>query len=166
MWHVPNVGRRSMVIEECPRFGSKADIAVHSCDVRITPKSGHRRARSPCPLCARSKTPTSDPDAWCPLLSVTALITRHIASSRSAPDRVRTHFRSPVCRRCTDRYKERAMPRATCRVDLSDRACRVGVGALRSGSAGHWTSAVSSDGSVSGSKADGSGTGSVLWSAA
>ena len=58
------------------------------------------------------------------------------------------------------------MPRATCRVDFSDRACRVGVGGLRSGSAGHWTSAVSSDGSVLGSKADGSGTDSVLWSAA
>ena len=57
------------------------------------------------------------------------------------------------------------MPRATCRVDFSDRACRVGIGVLRSGSTGHSTSAVSSDGSVSGSKVDGSGTGSVLLSA-
>ncbi len=56
----------------------------------------------------------------------------------------------------------RAMPRAVCRLDFSDRACRVMVGASRSGSAGHWTSAASSDGTVSGSKADGSGTGSVL----
>src|SRR5215471_6217288 len=55
---------------------------------------------------------------------------------------------------------------AMCGLDFSDRACRFAVGALRSGSAGHWTSAVFSDGSVSGSKADGSGTGSVLWSAA
>ena len=57
------------------------------------------------------------------------------------------------------------MPRAKCRADFSDRACRVGVGVLRSGSTGHSTSAVSLDGSVSGSKADGSGTGSVLTSA-
>ncbi len=83
-----------------------------------------------------------------------------------APDRVRTHFRSPLFRRCADRYKERAVPRAMRRFDFSASACRVVVGALRSGSAGHWTSAVSSDGSVSGSKADGSGTGSVLSSAA
>ena len=58
------------------------------------------------------------------------------------------------------------MPRAMCRVDFSDRACRVVVGVLRSGSTGHRTSAVFSDGSMSGSKADGSGTGSVLWSVA
>jgi len=36
------------------RFGSKADIAARSCDVRFTPKSGHCGARLACPLCAKS----------------------------------------------------------------------------------------------------------------
>ena len=36
------------------RFGSKADIARCQADVRFTPKSRHRRALSPCPLCAKS----------------------------------------------------------------------------------------------------------------
>jgi hypothetical protein len=55
---------------------------------------------------------------------------------------------------------------AMCGLDFSDRACRFAGSALSSGSAGHWTSAVSWDGSVSGSKVDGSGTGTVLSSAA
>jgi hypothetical protein len=36
------------------RIGSYADIEVLRPDVRFTPKSGHRLARSPCPLCAKS----------------------------------------------------------------------------------------------------------------
>ena len=34
------------------RFGSKADIDHHSCDVRFTPKSGHSSAGLECPLSA------------------------------------------------------------------------------------------------------------------
>jgi hypothetical protein len=36
------------------RFGSKADIAAHSSNVRFTPKSGHRLSASGCLLCANS----------------------------------------------------------------------------------------------------------------
>ena len=39
------------------RFGSKADIAAPPINVRFTPKSGHRLARAPCPLCAKSGNP-------------------------------------------------------------------------------------------------------------
>ena len=35
------------------RFGSKADIAAHSCDVRFTPKSGHRSVAAPSLLHAK-----------------------------------------------------------------------------------------------------------------
>jgi hypothetical protein len=37
------------------RFESKADIAVHSCDVRFTPKSGHQQNASGCLLSATSR---------------------------------------------------------------------------------------------------------------
>jgi len=37
------------------RFGSKADITARRCDVRFTPKSGHRNSAAQCPLCARSR---------------------------------------------------------------------------------------------------------------
>src|SRR5262249_40591687 len=36
------------------RFGSKADMAAHSLDVRFTPKSGHWNSVAKCPLCAKS----------------------------------------------------------------------------------------------------------------
>ena len=36
------------------RFGSKADMAAHSSDVRFTPKSRHWNSAAPCPLCAKS----------------------------------------------------------------------------------------------------------------
>src|SRR5262249_8881126 len=36
------------------RFGSKADIAAHSSDVRFTPKSRHWDLAATCPLCAKS----------------------------------------------------------------------------------------------------------------
>ena len=55
---------------------------------------------------------------------------------------------------------------AMCRLDLSSDTCRFAGSGVSSGSAGHCTSAVSCDGSESGSKADGSGTGSALSSAA
>src|SRR6516162_1821039 len=38
-------------------FGSKADIGVHPINVCFTPKSGHRGARTRCPLCATHVTP-------------------------------------------------------------------------------------------------------------
>ena len=37
------------------RFGSKADIGARPINVCFTPKSGHHRARSPCPFCAKSR---------------------------------------------------------------------------------------------------------------
>jgi hypothetical protein len=40
------------------RFGSKADIAAHFCNVRFTSKSGHCRVRVRCPLSARSGNST------------------------------------------------------------------------------------------------------------
>jgi hypothetical protein len=36
------------------RFGAKADMTGRICNVRFTPKSGHRSARWQCPLCANS----------------------------------------------------------------------------------------------------------------
>jgi hypothetical protein len=33
-------------------FGSKGDISAELTHVRFTPESGHRSARSRCPLCA------------------------------------------------------------------------------------------------------------------
>jgi len=36
------------------RFGSKADIGLSPVDVRYSPKSGHGRVLTECPLCARS----------------------------------------------------------------------------------------------------------------
>jgi hypothetical protein len=35
------------------RFGSKADIAAYSINVRLTPKSGHWNSFVKCPLCAK-----------------------------------------------------------------------------------------------------------------
>ena len=37
------------------RFGSKADIGARPINVCFTLKSGHHRARSPCPFCAKSR---------------------------------------------------------------------------------------------------------------
>src|SRR5215472_7323819 len=39
------------------RFGSKADIAAHSCDVRFTPKSGHRSRRYSFAMSGASRLP-------------------------------------------------------------------------------------------------------------
>jgi hypothetical protein len=36
-------------------FGSLADIPQRNRDVRFTPKSGHSRKQTPCPLCAKSR---------------------------------------------------------------------------------------------------------------
>jgi hypothetical protein len=36
------------------RYGSKPDIAVHSCDVRFTPESRHHSTRRRCLLCAKT----------------------------------------------------------------------------------------------------------------
>ena len=43
--------------KQCPLWVKSGHIAVHSCDVRSTPKSGHHLSLSGCPLCAKSGHP-------------------------------------------------------------------------------------------------------------
>jgi hypothetical protein len=40
--------------ERAPSTSSLADKRISQCNVRFTPKSGHVRCTSPCPLCANS----------------------------------------------------------------------------------------------------------------
>lgn len=59
-------------------FGSKADSRGNQAHVRFTPKSGHRRLKGRCPLCAWSGHP---------LQSDVGPLAAFISAARRAPDR-------------------------------------------------------------------------------
>jgi len=57
IWWPSQVDTRKLfkiVVARHVRFGSKADVAAPSCDVRFTPKSGHWNSVVECPLCAKA----------------------------------------------------------------------------------------------------------------